>query len=77
MFLRLHKVVLNTHNITQVRIYKDAYHISLKNTTGFMLAGSGSFDSERIIVTEGEEGYDKVTRWIDSLDNEVKTDSEN
>jgi hypothetical protein len=73
-FIRLQNVLLNTKYITNIKIYKDSYHINLigNKLKGMFIFGNGDIysDNDLYIVSKDkhQEDYDKIDKWISKLE---------
>jgi hypothetical protein len=74
-FIKLSRFIINTSKISTVQVFDNRYiiNISSSNTSGFMLAGSGMFNSNETIIHVCQEkdpdDYHIVTKWVMDLKN--------
>jgi hypothetical protein len=72
-FIKLSRFIINTSKISTVQVLDNRYiiNISSSNTSGFMLAGSGMFNSNETIIhvcqKKDPEDFDVLTKWIEQI----------
>ncbi len=77
-FLKLSKIIINTNHIRNINILASKYEIKLStpNISGYVIAGSGKFDSNfptiNVCEKENNEDYNIVKNWIKIQDYNSK-----
>ncbi len=72
-FIKLSRFIINTSKISTVQVLDNRYiiNISSSNTGGFMLAGSGMFNSNDTVIhvcqKKDPEDFKVFTKWVEQI----------